>query len=466
MAQDPGQLVAGRYHLVEVIGRGGMGAVWRARDETLGRDVAVKELVLPPVVGPAERAAFCARTIREARSAARLKHPGIVTIHDVIQQDGLPWIIMEFVTGRSLAELIESAGPVPPAQVARIGLRILDALRAAHAAGIVHRDVKPANVLLESGSPTGGPDDGERVVLTDFGIAALDGDAAITQSGLILGTPAFMAPEQARGLQATERSDLWSLGATLYAAVEGGPPFRGPSSGAVFMALATDEPRPPVHAGPLAPVLGGLLRKNPAHRLSGDQTAVLLRRVADGMPGQHFQGRPAAPPMPPPPYAAAPPPHSWPPPEDAPPPQDGPQPHATAPPPHDAPRPQATAPLFSQSPQELFDSFLSTLSGPPGAPSWAQLPRLWWAELWRHPLTPIWRFPPGERLRRAAVLSPFALVYPPLGFVCGLIIVLMMHRRGDHGWQYRVALVPVLAGAVVVALLVLGYFASLVNPAA
>ncbi|HZB32363.1 MAG TPA: serine/threonine-protein kinase, partial [Streptosporangiaceae bacterium] len=282
MEREPGQLVAGRYHLVEIIGRGGMGAVWRARDETLGRDVAVKELILSPVVAAAERAAFCARTIREARSAARLRHPGIVTIHDVIQQDGLPWIIMEYVTGRSLAEVIASAGRLSPDQVARIGLRILAALRAAHSAGIVHRDVKPANVLLDAGSGGGGPGDDERVVLTDFGIAALEGDAAITQSGLILGTPAFMAPEQARGLRATERSDLWSLGATLYAAVEGGPPYQGPSSGAVFMALATEEPRPPVHAGPLTPVLGGLLRKDPAHRLSAEQTAALLRQVAAG----------------------------------------------------------------------------------------------------------------------------------------------------------------------------------------
>src|SRR5918999_1685461 len=203
MEREPGQLVAGRYHLVEIIGRGGMGAVWRARDETLGRDVAVKELILSPVVAAAERAAFCARTIREARSAARLRHPGIVTIHDVIQQDGLPWIIMEYVTGRSLAEVIASAGRLSPDQVARIGLRILAALRAAHSAGIVHRDVKPANVLLDAGSGGGGPGDDERVVLTDFGIAALEGDAAITQSGLILGTPAFMAPEQARGLRAT-----------------------------------------------------------------------------------------------------------------------------------------------------------------------------------------------------------------------------------------------------------------------
>lgn len=461
MAQDPGQPVAGRYHLAEVLGRGGMGVVWRARDEVLGRDVAVKELVLSPAVADAERRAFCARTIREARSAARLKHPGIVTIHDVIQQNGLPWIIMEYVPGRSLADMIESAGPVPPAQAAEIGLQILDALRAAHAAGIVHRDVKPANVLLE----------GDRVVLTDFGIAALEGDATITQSGLILGTPAFMAPEQARGNQATERSDLWSLGATLYAAVEGGPPYRGPNSGAVFMALATEEPRPPVNAGPLTPVLRGLLRKDPAHRLSADQTAWLLRQVADvdgevTTPPRDGRTRAEGPPTPPPspPFA---PPLSTPPPTPPPNPPTGPpyrQP--TGPPPGPPPGSAGPAgqPLFSQSPQQMFDSFLSTLSGPPGSPTWAQIPRLWWAEVWRRPFTPIWRFPPGERLRRAAVFSPFTLLYPPFGFVYGLIVVIMMHRRRDHGWQYKVALVPVAVGALVVTLLVLGYFAALVNP--
>ncbi|HEU5157041.1 MAG TPA: serine/threonine-protein kinase [Streptosporangiaceae bacterium] len=465
MVREPGQPVAGRYHLVEVIGRGGMGAVWRARDETLGRDVAVKELVLPPVVGKAERDAFCARTIREARSAAGLKHPGIVTIHDVIQQNGLPWIIMELVAGRSLADVIDSGGPLPPATVARIGLRILDALRAAHAAGIVHRDVKPANVLLEGGSPGT-----ERVVLTDFGIAAVEGDAAITQSGLILGTPAFMAPEQARGLRATERSDLWSLGATLYAAAEGGPPYRGPSSGAVFMALATEEPRPPVHAGPLTPVLRGLLRKDPEHRLSADQTARLLRHVADGV-RPHPRGRANISGAEPATYVESPPPQAEPSPQAGAAFQPGASPHAAGTPPQAGGSPQAgthprgeAPPLFSQSPQELFEAFRSTLTGPPGSPTWAQIPGLWWAEVWRRPWTPIWRFPPEERLRRAAVFSPLTLLYPPFGFVFGLIIVIMMHRRGDHGWQYKVALVPVLLGGLVVALLVIGSLAAAVSP--
>jgi serine/threonine protein kinase len=414
--------VAGRYQLVEVLGRGGMGTVWRARDEVLGRDVAIKELTLPPHVAAAERATFCARTIREARSAARLKHPGIVTIHDVIQQNGLPWIVMEFVPGRSLGDVIDSSGPLPPAAAAEIGRQILDALRAAHAAGIVHRDVKPANVLLEDG----------RVVLTDFGIAALEGDATITQSGLILGTPAFMAPEQARGQRATERSDLWSLGATLYAAVEGGPPFRGPNSGAVFMALATEEPRPAVNAGPLEPILRGLLRKEPAHRLSADQTARLLGHIAAGEAGG----------------------------PEPPPPPSGERAFTRA----ETAGGAGTPPPFAQSAQQLFDSFRSTLDSPPGSPTWAEIPRLWWTDLARTARMPRRPKSSNERLNRLAVISPLLLIYPPAGFLVGLICVIRLHRRGDHGWRYKVALIPALLGGFVVLLLVLGFFAQLADP--
>ena len=418
MAEDPGRLIADRYQLIEVLGRGGMGLVWRARDEMLRRDVAVKELALPPHIGTAERKNFCARTIREARSAARLKHPGIVTIYDVIQQDGLPWIVMELVQGPSLGDVIDTSGPLPPVAVADIGRQVLDALRAAHAAGIVHRDVKPANVLL----------DGGRAVLTDFGIAALEGDASITQSGLILGTPAFMAPEQARGQRATERSDLWSLGATLYAAVEGGPPYRGPNSGAVFMALATEEPRPAVRAGPLEPVLRGLLRKDPAHRLSAGQAARLLEHLSAGEPqspppsgaGAPFAGDEAA--------------------------------AATAPPP------------LSQSAQQLFDSFRSTLASQPGSPTWAEIPRLWWTDLRRTAKTPTRQKSPQERLHSLAVISPLLLIYPPLGFVVGLVCAVRLHRRGDHGWQYKVALIPVLLGALMLVLFVFAFLAELVNP--
>jgi serine/threonine protein kinase len=253
MSQGLGRLIAERYRLGDVLGAGGMGKVWRAHDEFLKRDVAVKELVLPSEVADSDRRAFCARTIREARSAARLSHPGIVTIHDVIEQGGLPWIIMELIPGRSLDELITAEGPLAPRVVARIGLQVLAALRAAHAANVTHRDVKPSNILLRT----------RQAVLTDFGIATIEGDSTITSSGVIIGTPAFMAPEQARGSRATAESDLWSLGATLYAAVEGRPPYTGPSVGAVFMALASEDPAPTRNAGSLKPVIEGLLRKDP-----------------------------------------------------------------------------------------------------------------------------------------------------------------------------------------------------------
>ncbi|CAM5281719.1 Serine/threonine-protein kinase PknD [Streptomyces avidinii] len=244
-----------------------MGAVWRARDAQLARDVAVKELLLPGHLGDAERANWIARLDREARAAAGLKHPGIVTVYDRIAgADGRPWIVMELVTGGSLADLIEARGPLPPQEVADIGLQVAAALSAAHRMGITHRDIKPANILLEEG----------RAVLTDFGIAAVEGDATLTATGMIMGTPAFMAPEQVRGLPATAESDLWSLGATLYAAVEGRAPFTATTPSAVLVAVVTEDPAPTVQAGPLAPVLGGLLRKNPAERLTMDQLRARL----------------------------------------------------------------------------------------------------------------------------------------------------------------------------------------------
>ncbi|WP_433474273.1 serine/threonine-protein kinase [Spirillospora sp. CA-142024] len=267
MAQDLGRLLLGRYRLMSPLGRGGMGTVWRAQDERLGREVAVKELRLPEDLDAEQRAALTARLDREARAAARLRHPGIITVHDLVTgEDGQPWIIMELVPGRSLADLLAEQGPLPPERAAALGLRILDALRAAHRAGIVHRDIKPANVLLE----------GDRVVLTDFGIAAVDGDATLTRSGALLGTPAYMSPEQVRGLPATAESDLWPLGATLQTAVEGRPPFAGPSAGAVFVAIATQEPAPVQNAGPLEPVLRGLLRKSPSERTTLDQAQQML----------------------------------------------------------------------------------------------------------------------------------------------------------------------------------------------
>ncbi|MFF3619200.1 protein kinase [Streptomyces sp. NPDC002467] len=267
MTHDLGRLLAGRYRLAELLGQGGMGTVWRALDEQLGREVALKELRFPDDLDANRREAWIARLDREARAAARLKHPGVITVHDRIAgDDGRPWIVMELVRGRSLDDLIKEGGPLPPGKVAGIGRQVLDALRAVHATGVTHRDIKPANVLLE----------GERVVLTDFGIAAVEGEPGLTRSGALMGTPVYMSPEQVRGLQATAESDLWSLGATLFTAVEGHAPFSGAGSWAVFVAIATEEPAPAVRAGDLAPVLTGLLRKDPAQRLTAEEAYDLL----------------------------------------------------------------------------------------------------------------------------------------------------------------------------------------------
>lgn len=269
-----GRLVGGKYRLIEVLGEGAIGVVWRAHDESLGRDVAIKEIRFPSGLDEDQVVSLRARTLREARAAARLSHPGIVTVHEVVRQDARPWIVMELVRGRTLAQVIKEDGPQPPQRVAEIGAQILAGLRAAHAAGVVHRDVKPSNVML----------DGDRTVLTDFGIAALDGGTVLTQTGAMLGTPAFMAPEQARGTFATPASDLWSLGATMYAAVEGQPPFEGSTVATVLVTLLTVDPPPPRRAGPLAPVIAGLLAKEPGLRLSAEAVAGHLARVAGGDP--------------------------------------------------------------------------------------------------------------------------------------------------------------------------------------
>ena len=274
MIEGVGRLVANRYRLERVLGRGGMGRVWLARDEKLHRSVAVKELLFPPQITSDERDVLCARSMREAQSAARLRHAGIVTVHDVCEEDGRPWIIMEFVPGRSLADEIEAEGALAPEKVAKLGLQILDALRTAHMAGVIHRDVKPSNILLED----------QQAMLTDFGIAMIDGAAVITGTGLLIGTPAYMAPEQAEGRRASSRSDLWSLGATLYAAVEGRPPYEGPNSAAVFIAMGKEEPPPARNAGPLSAVIHGLLRKDPDQRIDLDEAERLLRRALEWEP--------------------------------------------------------------------------------------------------------------------------------------------------------------------------------------
>jgi tRNA A-37 threonylcarbamoyl transferase component Bud32 len=266
------QLIAERYRLLESVGSGGMGRVWLARDEMLHRDVAVKEVQPPEWMSATEREELGQRTLREARTAARLSHPNVVQIYDVVYAEGSPWIVMEYVRSRSLHQVIESEGPLAPERVAEIGLKILDALCAAHARGVLHRDVKPHNVLIS--------DDG-RVVLTDFGLATFDGDSAVTRAGLVMGSPQYVAPERASDGTSTAEADMWSLGATLYAAVEGRSPFFRRTTLGTLTALATSPPDPAKLAGPLRPVLTGLLRKDPRHRLNANEVDRQLRRVID-----------------------------------------------------------------------------------------------------------------------------------------------------------------------------------------
>lgn len=249
-----------------------MGIVWRAHDELLDRAVAVKEVLYHPM-GEEDQEAFNRRTIREARAAGRISHPNVVVVHDVIEEDGRPWIVMQLVRARSLGEVLREHGPLIPERVASIGLQVLDALRTAHAAGVLHRDVKPENVLLSGDN---------RVVLTDFGIATMPEETGLTMTGVVTGTPAFLPPERLNGEPATPQSDLWSLGATLYAAVEGRPPFDRNSPIATMAAVLHEEPEPPRRAGALTPVIEGLLRKDPAQRIDAVETAELLQAAASG----------------------------------------------------------------------------------------------------------------------------------------------------------------------------------------
>jgi len=274
-------VIAGRYRLIEEIGAGGMGTVWRARDEMLGREVAVKEVVLPDGLTPDQRAEYHARTMREARTTAALNHPNVVKIYDVVRVDEHPFIVMEYVPSRSLHDLVTESGPLSPARTAQIGVAVLDALTAAHRAGVLHRDVKPGNVLIGH--------DG-RVVLTDFGLATFDGRSDLTRPGLVLGSPQFVAPERARDGSSTPEADLWSLGATLYAAVEGRSPYERSTAMATLTALATSLPDPPRQAGALRPVLAGLLRRNPRDRTRPVPLRELLVAVARGeRPGRRWR---------------------------------------------------------------------------------------------------------------------------------------------------------------------------------
>ncbi|MFJ2636818.1 serine/threonine-protein kinase [Streptomyces sp. NPDC087422] len=285
-----GRVLADRYRLGEVLGKGGMGTVWRAVDETLGRTVAVKELRFPGNVDEDEKQRLVTRTLREAKATARIRNTGAITVFDVVKEDDRPWIVMELVEGRSLSDAIREDGPLTPKRAAEVGLVILDVLKAAHNAGILHRDVKPSNVLLaDRGSDPAGRGAG-RVVLSDFGIAQIDGDPSVTSTGMLVGAPSYISPERARGQKPGPPADLWSLGALLYASVEGRPPYDKGSAIATLTAVMTEPVGPMTNAGPLAEAIKGLLVKDPAQRLDHDAAYALLSTVA------HAPERPVAPP--------------------------------------------------------------------------------------------------------------------------------------------------------------------------
>ncbi|HYB16411.1 MAG TPA: protein kinase [Streptosporangiaceae bacterium] len=287
---DTGRVIAGRYRLEAPIGRGAMGVVWRARDQLLDRDVAVKEVQIAETLTDEEKANAYQRTLREAKTAARLSHPGVVTVYDVAEDGGRPWIVMQLVSAQSLDQVLAASGPLSPRRTAEMGRQLLAALSVAHAAGVMHRDVKPSNVLL-------GRDD--RAVLTDFGIATFQGDPRLTQTGMVMGSPGFTAPERIRGEDASPASDLWSLGATLYAAVEGHGPFekRGGAITTMSAIINEDAPEAPT-AGALGPVIAALLRREPADRPDASEAARMitdvLPRLADRTPGAQAGYEPTA----------------------------------------------------------------------------------------------------------------------------------------------------------------------------
>ena len=278
---DTGRVIAGRYRLQAPIGRGAMGVVWRARDQLLDRDVAVKEVQIAETLTDAERANAYQRTLREAKTAARLNHPAVVTVYDVCEDEGRPWIVMQLVSAQSLDQVLATSGPLSPRRAAEMARQLLSALSVAHAAGVMHRDVKPSNVLL-------GSDD--RAVLTDFGIATFQGDPKLTQTGMVMGSPGFTAPERIRGEDASPASDLWSLGATLFAAVEGHGPFEKRGGAITTMSAIINEEAPIAPAaGALGAVIAALLRREPADRPDASAAARMITDVLPQLPD-----RPAA----------------------------------------------------------------------------------------------------------------------------------------------------------------------------
>ncbi|WP_261717744.1 serine/threonine-protein kinase [Streptomyces sp. FZ201] len=310
-----GRVIAGRYLLLHRLGGGGMGHVWLAHDQRLACEVALKEIVFPdPAEGPHEREARVARARAEARHAAGLRdHPHVVTVHDVLEHEELPWIVMEYVAGAvDLRDLVEQRGPLAPAECARVGLAVLDALTAGHERGVLHRDVKPANILLapdRTGAPYG------RVLLADYGISVrpATGETRWTMASALVGTPGYLAPERATGGPPTPAADLFSLGCTLYFGVEGQGPFARPSHLAELTAVVAEEPRPATRAGALGPIVHALLAKDPAARASAAQTEAALARIVVPQAAAYSRTQTdlgsqpqwaAAPPPPPPPHRA------------------------------------------------------------------------------------------------------------------------------------------------------------------
>jgi eukaryotic-like serine/threonine-protein kinase len=262
------ELIAGRYQVLRAIGRGGMGTVWLCRDQVLGRDVAVKQIGALP----GESATETKRAMREARSAAALNHPNAVAVYDVVKHDGRPWLVMEYVDGQTLADEISRDGQLSPQRVADIGAQLAGALARAHERRIVHRDIKPGNVLIDKAG---------RPKISDFGIARGHGDEQLTQVGFITGTPGYLSPELARGGDPHPASDVWALGATLYTAVEGQPPYEPRSNPiAVLRAIATERPRPMTHAGALGPAIDAMMDADPARRWDMATSAKRLGGVA------------------------------------------------------------------------------------------------------------------------------------------------------------------------------------------
>ncbi|MEU9264217.1 serine/threonine-protein kinase [Streptomyces sp. NPDC048251] len=270
---DAVRVIAGRYRLDARLGRGGMGVVWGATDQLLGRRVAVKELTQDDTLSDEEARGRRDRTLREARAVAQLSHPHIIVVHDVVEDGERPYIVMELIDGGSLADRIAARGPIEPAEAARIGIALLGALRAAHAAGVLHRDIKPANVLLER--------DSDRVVLTDFGIAQVAGATTLTETGSFVGSPEYTAPERMSGARTGAEADLWSLGALLCTALSGESPFRRDSLGGILHAVVFAEIRTPAQAEPLLPVVRGLLERDPDRRLAAEEAERLLRAYLD-----------------------------------------------------------------------------------------------------------------------------------------------------------------------------------------